>query len=69
MPIYPAHLPRVHVAAHNTRLQPIAFVFDAETASAANASLDFPDMLQLAVGKVVRLGVMKQLIPGTRDEL
>ena len=59
----------MHVAAHNTRPQPIAFVFDAESASAANASLDFPDMLQLVVGKVVRLGVMKQLMPGTSDEL
>jgi hypothetical protein len=62
-----------HSVLPHTSLQPLSFVFDLASSSSeeslslsssANASLAFPDLLQLVVGKVVKLGVLRQLMPG-----
>ena len=60
-----------HSVLPHTSLQPLPFVFDSASSSfeespslSSSSSLAFPDLLQLGAGKVVKLGVLRQLIPG-----
>jgi hypothetical protein len=52
-----------HASAAHT-LQPPAFVFYGHAAASAHASVAFPDVLPLEVGKAVKLGIMRQIAPG-----
>ena len=70
---FSAHACGAHSVIPHTSLQPIPFVFDFASlsseeslsfSSSAKSSLPFPDLLQLGVGKVVKLGVLRQLKSG-----